>query len=72
MTDWQPSAWMGNTSRSGDNTRLRRPAGQPFVIQSEMFLYNTSYRGHHAGPGLNGDEPSINANGSLIAEPVNR
>jgi VCBS repeat-containing protein len=40
--------------------------GQP-VIQSETFLYNTSTGVTTLVPGLNGDEPSINANGSLIA-----
>jgi VCBS repeat-containing protein len=42
--------------------------GQPVTfIQSETFLYNTSTGVTTLVPGLNGDEPSINANGSLIA-----
>jgi VCBS repeat-containing protein len=42
--------------------------GQPFTFeQSETFLYNTSTGVTTLVPGLNGDEPSINANGSLIA-----
>jgi VCBS repeat-containing protein len=42
--------------------------GQPVTsVQSETFLYNTSTGVTTLIPGLNGDEPSINANGSLIA-----
>ena len=42
--------------------------GQPFTFtQSEMFLYNTSTGFTTLVPGLNGDEPSLNANGGLIA-----
>jgi VCBS repeat-containing protein len=42
--------------------------GQPVTFtQSETFLYNTSTGVTTLVPGLNGDEPSINANGSLIA-----
>jgi VCBS repeat-containing protein len=42
--------------------------GQPVTsVQSETFLYNTSTGVTTLVPGLNGDEPSINANGSLIA-----
>jgi VCBS repeat-containing protein len=39
----------------------------PPLIQSETFLYNTSTGVTTLVPGLNGDEPSLNANGSLIA-----
>jgi VCBS repeat-containing protein len=43
-------------------------SGQPVTFtQSEMFLYNTGTGVTTLVPGLNGDEPSINANGSLIA-----
>jgi VCBS repeat-containing protein len=42
--------------------------GQPVTsVQSETFLYNTGTGVTTLIPGLNGDEPSINANGSLIA-----
>lgn len=42
--------------------------GQPVIsVQSETFLYNTSTGFTTVVPGLNGDEPSIDANGSLIA-----
>jgi len=41
---------------------------QPFTFtQSEIFVYNTSTGGITLVPGLSGDEPSINGNGSLIA-----
>jgi VCBS repeat-containing protein len=46
--------------------QITQTVGQP-VIQSETFLYNTSTGVITLVPGLNGDEPSINANGSLIA-----
>jgi VCBS repeat-containing protein len=46
--------------------QVTQPIGQP-LIQSEVFLYNTSTGFTTLVPGLNGDEPSINANGSLIA-----
>jgi VCBS repeat-containing protein len=46
--------------------QVAQPSGQP-LIQSEIFLYNTGTGATTLVPGLNGDEPSINANGSLLA-----
>jgi VCBS repeat-containing protein len=46
--------------------QVTQTIGQP-LIQSETFLYNTSTGFTTLVPGLNGDEPSINADGSLIA-----
>jgi VCBS repeat-containing protein len=46
--------------------QVTQTVGQP-IIQSETFLYNTSTGVTTLVPGLNGDEPSINASGSLLA-----
>jgi VCBS repeat-containing protein len=41
--------------------------GSQSFIDSEMFIYNTSTGIITLVPGLSGDEPNLNANGSLIA-----
>ena len=66
---------LGTISRDGQTVAFKGEfqttqtiGGQPVIFnQSEVFLYNTGTGVITRVPGLTGDQPSINGNGSLIA-----